>query len=142
MINTKKIFFFFNADKLYKTIEELKIKNNGGKRLIIVYLSIGEAEDYRFYWNKKKPNWIVKENENWEGNCIVKYWSPEWKNIIKEYQKKLYEDSIQNNKDSIKNEQIKLISSEVSDIDKIIRETNKIIRRVEKQIKNIGENDF
>lgn len=62
--------------------------------------------------------------------------------IQKEYQKKLYEDSIQNNKDSIKNEQIKLISSEVSDIDKIIRETNKIIRRVEKQIKNIGENDF
>ena len=62
--------------------------------------------------------------------------------IQKEYQKKLYEDSIQNNKDSIKNEQIKLISSEVSDIDKIIRETNKIIRRVEKQIKDIGENDF
>jgi len=76
-------------------IEELKIKNNGGKRLVIAYLSIGEAEDYRFYWNKKwnkkKPNWIVKENENWEGNYIVKYWSPEWKNIIKEYQKKLDE---------------------------------------------------
>ncbi|MDH2315543.1 endo alpha-1,4 polygalactosaminidase [Fusobacterium nucleatum] len=76
-------------------IEELKIKNNGGKRLVIAYLSIGEAEDYRFYWNKKwnkkKPNWIVKENENWEGNYIVKYWSPEWKNIIKKYQKKLDE---------------------------------------------------
>ncbi|WP_339056313.1 endo alpha-1,4 polygalactosaminidase [Fusobacterium animalis] len=74
-------------------IEKLKIKHNGGKRLVIAYLSIGEAENYRFYWkkkwNKKKPNWIVKENENWEGNCIVKYWSPEWKNIIKEYQKKL-----------------------------------------------------
>ena len=76
-------------------IEELKIKDNGGKRIVIAYLSIGEAEDYRFYWkkkwNKKKPNWIVKENENWEGNYIVKYWSPEWKNIIKEYQKKLDE---------------------------------------------------
>lgn len=84
MINTKNIFLF-NADKLYKTIEELKIKNNGGKRLVIGYLSIGEAEDYRFYWNKKKPNWIVKENENWEG----KYWSPEWKSIIKKYQKKI-----------------------------------------------------
>ncbi|WP_158410023.1 endo alpha-1,4 polygalactosaminidase [Fusobacterium animalis] len=76
-------------------IEELKIKHNGGKRLVIAYLSIGEAENYRFYWkkkwNKKKPNWIVKENENWEGNCIVKYWSLEWKSIIKEYQKKLDE---------------------------------------------------
>ena len=64
-------------------------------RIVIAYLSIGEAEDYRFYWkkkwNKKKPKWIIKENENWEGNYIVKYWSPEWKNIIKEYQKKLDE---------------------------------------------------
>ena len=80
-------------------IEELKIKDNGGKRIVIAYLSIGEAEDYRYYWkkkwnkkwNKKKPNWIVKENENWEGNYIVKYWTPEWKNIVKEYQKKLDE---------------------------------------------------
>lgn len=76
-------------------IENLKIKNNGGKRIVIAYLSIGEAEDYRFYWEKKwkkkKPNWIIKENENWEGNYIVKYWNPEWKNIIKEYQKKLDE---------------------------------------------------
>ena len=76
-------------------IEELKIKDNGGKRIVIAYLSIGEAEDYRYYWkkkwNKKKTKWIIKENENWEGNYIVKYWSPEWKNIIKEYQKKLDE---------------------------------------------------
>ena len=76
-------------------IEELKIKHNGGKRIVIAYLSIGEAENYRVYWNKKwnkkKPNWIIKENENWEGNYIVKYWTPEWKNIIKEYQKKLDE---------------------------------------------------
>ena len=74
---------------------EIKPQMQAGKRIVIAYLSIGEAEDYRFYWNKKwnkkKPNWIVKENENWEGNYIVKYWSPEWKNIIKKYQKKLDE---------------------------------------------------
>lgn len=57
--------------------------------MVIGYLSIGEVEDYRFYWNKKKPNWIVKKNENWERNCIVKYWKTEWKSIIKEYQKKI-----------------------------------------------------
>ena len=28
-------------------IEELKIKHNGGKRIVIAYLSIGEAENYR-----------------------------------------------------------------------------------------------
>ncbi|MGP1428847.1 MAG: endo alpha-1,4 polygalactosaminidase [Fusobacterium sp.] len=76
-------------------IEELKIKKNGGKRIVIAYLSVGEAEDYRLYWkkewNKNKPDWIVKENENWEGNYIVKYWNPKWKEIIKQYQKKLDE---------------------------------------------------
>ena len=76
-------------------IEGLKVKKNGGKRIVIAYLSIGEAEDYRFYWkkewNKNKPDWIVSENENWSGNYIVKYWKPEWKEIIKEYQKKLDE---------------------------------------------------
>ncbi len=64
-------------------IEGLKVKKNGGKRIVIAYLSIGEAEDYRFYWkkewNKNKPDWIVSENENWSGNYIVEYWNPEWK---------------------------------------------------------------
>ena len=82
---------FFNREQ----IEGLKVKKNGGKRIVIAYLSIGEAEDYRFYWkkewNKNKPDWIVSENENWSGNYIVKYWKPEWKEIIKEYQKKLDE---------------------------------------------------
>lgn len=76
-------------------IEGLKVKKNGGKRIVIAYLSIGEAEDYRFYWkkewNKNKPDWIVSENENWSGNYIVEYWNSEWKEIIKEYQKKLDE---------------------------------------------------
>lgn len=77
-------------------IEALKIKRNGGRRIVIAYFSIGEAEDYRYYWklnwNKKKPKWIVKENPKWEGNYIIEYWSDEWKKIVKDYQKKL--DSI------------------------------------------------
>lgn len=76
-----------------KQIEQLKIRKNGKKRLVIAYFSIGEAEDYRDYWNKKwnknLPNWIVKENPNWKGNYIVKYWSKPWKEIIKNYQNKL-----------------------------------------------------
>lgn len=74
-------------------IDSLKIRKNGTRRLIIAYFSIGEAENYRDYWqtswNKKLPEWIVKENENWKGNFIIKYWSPQWKKIIKNYQKKL-----------------------------------------------------
>ena len=49
-------------------------------------MSIGEAEDYRYYWQtdwtSTKPDWIEAENPDWEGNYKVKYWETEWQNII------------------------------------------------------------
>ena len=82
---------FFSREQ----IESLKKKSSGARRLVIAYFSIGEAENYRHYWkkswNKKHPDWIAEENSNWGGNYRVKYWSPEWKSIIKDYQKKLDE---------------------------------------------------
>ncbi len=55
----------------------------------IAYISIGEAEDYRFYWQDDyyvtPPPYIGKENEEWRGNYAVKYWYKEWKDIIYEY---------------------------------------------------------
>ena len=67
-------------------VAELKTKKNGGKRLAICYMSIGEAEDYRYYWNPKwkrnKPSWLSKENPSWNGNYKVKYWDKEWKSIL------------------------------------------------------------
>ena len=62
------------------------MKANGGKRLVIAYMSIGEAENYRYYWqpawNKDKPAWMDEENPDWAGNFEVKYWEPAWQNII------------------------------------------------------------
>lgn len=70
-------------------IERLRHKANGGKRLVIAYMSIGEAEDYRYYWDKSwkrgNPSWLDKENPNWKGNYKVKYWHPEWQAIIFDY---------------------------------------------------------
>lgn len=67
-------------------IEQLKTKQNGGKRLVICYMSIGEAEDYRYYWQSDwevgDPDWLAEENPNWEGNYKVKYWDSEWQDII------------------------------------------------------------
>ncbi len=55
----------------------------------IAYISIGEAEDYRFYWDDKwkndPPEWFGKENPEWEGNYKVKYWMDGWKNIVFSY---------------------------------------------------------
>ena len=40
--------------------------------MVITYLSIGEAEDYRFYWNKKKlSNIEQKVGETWQGKVIT-----------------------------------------------------------------------
>ncbi len=78
---------FFNGEPFSPSqVEELRTKANGGKRLLICYISIGEAEDYRYYWQPDwrvgHPSFIVKENPDWEGNYIVKYWEDAWKNII------------------------------------------------------------
>ncbi len=79
--------FFTDGDTFTaQEVEQLRQKANGGKRLIISYMSIGEAEDYRYYWqtswNATKPNWMDAENPHWEGNFKVKYWAPEWQSII------------------------------------------------------------
>jgi len=70
-------------------IYSLKLKRNGSIRLVCSYLSIGEAENYRYYWknkwNKKKPKWVVKENKEWKGNYKVKYWNHKWQSIIYGY---------------------------------------------------------
>jgi cysteinyl-tRNA synthetase, unknown class len=67
-------------------IASLKIKANGGRRLVFAYMSVGEAEDYRSYWKSewsdKHPSWIAEENENWQGNFKVKYWTKEWRAIL------------------------------------------------------------
>lgn len=93
-------FDFLIIDAYFKgkliTEEELskiKVSRNGKIRKVIAYLSIGESENYRSYWQKEWdmnfPDWIVKENENWEGNFVLKYWSKEWKKIVKENQKEI-----------------------------------------------------
>ena len=67
-------------------VNSLKLKQNGGTRLVISYMSIGEAEDYRYYWEddwkQGEPGFIDEENPDWEGNYIVRYWDEEWQNVI------------------------------------------------------------
>jgi cysteinyl-tRNA synthetase len=77
--------FFHDQQLTSSDVQALKIKSNGGKRLVIAYMSIGEAEDYRFYWKSWKvgsPTFVDKLNPDWAGNYKVRYWDPEWKKII------------------------------------------------------------
>ena len=71
----------------YTPEEIAQIKDAG--MIPVAYISIGEAEDYRFYWQDEwyedPPPWLGRENPEWEGNYAVKYWYPEWKQIIFSY---------------------------------------------------------
>jgi len=78
---------FFNEFPLTASdVALLKTKDNGAERLVICYMSIGEAEVYRYYWQSEwtenPPAWLDQENPYWEGNYKVKYWDPEWQQII------------------------------------------------------------
>lgn len=77
------IDLYFNDDMLTASdVEALKVKANGGSRLVICYMSIGEAEDYRYYWDSLDKALLCKENPDWEGNFAVKYWEPDWQSVI------------------------------------------------------------
>ncbi|RMG55004.1 MAG: hypothetical protein D6723_03625 [Acidobacteria bacterium] len=65
----------------------------GGEKIVLAYMSIGEAEDYRFYWRwwwrPSHPSWLDVENPDWPGNYKVHYWDPRWQAIILEYTDRL-----------------------------------------------------
>lgn len=55
-------------------------------KLVIAYIDIGQAENYRTYWQPGwrigNPEWIVSADpDGWEGNFPVAYWYDEWRNI-------------------------------------------------------------
>jgi cysteinyl-tRNA synthetase, unknown class len=71
-------------------VAKLKIKPDGESRIVLAYLSIGEAEVYRFYWKwywgwsfgLLAPAWLGKHNAEWRGNYAVRYWHKSWHDIV------------------------------------------------------------
>jgi len=73
-------------------VSKLKNKPSGGKRLLLAYIDIGQAEDWRTYWAN---DWIAPSTtsvgfpdfmitidpDGWSGNYPVAYWDPDWQNI-------------------------------------------------------------
>ena len=81
------------VDEEFTSSEISNIRSGKDGRKIISYISIGEAEDYRFYWDDSwsstAPEWLDQENSDWPGNYKVKYWISSWQDIIKEYLQKI-----------------------------------------------------
>ena len=71
-------------------LARLKVKPDGKRRIVLSYLSIGEAEAYRYYWKWYygwffglfAPDWRGPQNREWRGNYGVRYWLDDWQNII------------------------------------------------------------
>jgi cysteinyl-tRNA synthetase len=65
----------------------------GGEKVVLAYMSIGEAEDYRFYWQAGwepgDPGWLDQANPDWPGNYKVHYWDPGWQTIVFSYTDRL-----------------------------------------------------
>jgi len=63
------------------------LKNSpGGPKIILCYMSIGQSENYRWYWNPdwvtNPPSWLDVPDGVWAGDHWVRYWDPGWQEII------------------------------------------------------------
>jgi cysteinyl-tRNA synthetase len=79
-----------------RDIERIRRKPDGSRRIVLAYLSIGEAETYRDYWRwywggswygnilgwVLAPDWVGSENRQWRGNFAVRYWEEGWQQRI------------------------------------------------------------
>ena len=72
----------FSADE----IATMRRMPDGRRRVVLAYLSIGEAERYRYYWQQAwyatPPAWLGAENPEWRGNYPVRYWNWDWQAIM------------------------------------------------------------
>jgi len=63
-----------------------RLHNAPHPKLVIAYIDIGQAEEFRTYWQPGwgigNPEWIVGgDPDGWEGNYPVAYWYEEWRQI-------------------------------------------------------------
>jgi cysteinyl-tRNA synthetase len=82
---------------------EMVLMKSGGRKLL-AYLSIGEAEEYRYYFDphwvslidgqptSAAPCWLGRTNPDWEGNYKVQYWSEDWQRIVIDYLDRIIAD--------------------------------------------------
>lgn len=69
----------------------------GGPKVVLAYVSIGEAEAGRWYWDEAwdadedgmpdpgAPVWLGEEDRDLPGNYAVRYWEPGWQAVMHEY---------------------------------------------------------
>lgn len=72
---------------------DLVARLHGRGKLVLAYIDIGEAEDYRTYWQdgweapsgggRGTPDFLLTvDPDGWSGNYPVAYWDGRWKNVV------------------------------------------------------------
>lgn len=83
------------SDWAYDTpqiVDRLKVKPDGGSRLLLAYIDIGQAEDYRDYWQddwvaptahkRGNPEFLITiDPDGWSGNFPVAFWDDDWQSL-------------------------------------------------------------
>lgn len=78
--------YFGNTPLTPEDINLLRDKANGRKRLILCYMNIGAAENWRYYWGRGwsmgDPKFLKKKYEGYDNEIYVEFWNPDWQKII------------------------------------------------------------
>jgi len=68
------------------TVDELKYKKLGARRLVLAYVDIGHADSSRYYWKQGwregSPPFIAAPTNANPDKYTVQYWDPAWRGII------------------------------------------------------------
>jgi uncharacterized protein (TIGR01370 family) len=62
------------------TAAQVKQMESGGSQ-VFGYFSLGQAEDYRSYFQSLPKSVLGPVDPNWPGNYPVAFWTPEWKAV-------------------------------------------------------------
>jgi cysteinyl-tRNA synthetase len=78
--------FFNDSSFTASEVMQMKTKSSGAERLVISYINIGAAENFRYYWKEDwklhEPDWLAKPYEGYEDEIWVNYWDGAWQDII------------------------------------------------------------
>ena len=85
----------FDTRRMVDRLKDSKASDELHRKLVIAYVDIGEAEDWRWYWTWSTdwdcvgdppaswPEYILAcDPDGWAGNYPVAYWDERWKDIV------------------------------------------------------------
>ncbi len=82
-----------SASKAFSQKQIEQLRRSSCQKRVVAYLSIGQAESYRGYWQKGwkpgSPDWLGQPDSDWRKNNWVRYWDPAWQKIIYAYLDKI-----------------------------------------------------